>query len=84
MDSSWDAWKLSQALSPDFTQLYQTKFYPAAHYVLGHQSSILQVLFNDSEGDTEVYIVPIACKLMSLGVSFLPISTQPLPPSALR
>ena len=43
MDSSWDAWELSQALSPDFTQLYQTKFYPAAHYVLGHQSRILQV-----------------------------------------
>ena len=46
--------------------------------------SPIQVLFNASEGDIEVYIVPIACKLVSLGVYFLPVSTQPLPPSALR
>ena len=46
--------------------------------------SSIQVLFNANEGYIEVYIVPIACKLISLGVSFLPVSTQPLPPSALR
>lgn len=57
MDSSWDAWELSQALSPDFTQLYQTKFYPAAHYVLGHQSRILQVQHSHRDLLIEMKIV---------------------------